>query len=77
MSSFTETRRRRRDWLQNQVMHRAGSTKDTGHGFGLSMSYRMIEHHGGHISVDDHEQKGAVLTITLPIKKPKRVAAAA
>jgi signal transduction histidine kinase len=37
----------------------------------------MIENHGGHIAVDNHEEKGAVFTITIPIKKPKKTAMAA
>jgi signal transduction histidine kinase len=63
--------------LRERVFEPTFTTKDTGHGFGLSTSYRIIENHGGHIDVDNHEEKGAVFTVTLPIRKPAKVAMAA
>ncbi len=63
--------------LRERVFEPTFTTKDTGHGFGLSTSYRIIENHGGHIEVENHEEKGAVFTVTLPIKKPAKVAMAA
>jgi signal transduction histidine kinase len=65
------------DDLLDRIFEPTFTTKDTGHGFGLSTSYRIIENHGGHIAVDNHEDKGAVFTITLPIKRPKKAALAA
>lgn len=63
--------------LRERIFDPTFTTKDTGHGFGLSTSYRIIENHGGHIAVDNHQEKGAVFTITLPIRKPKKTALAA
>lgn len=63
--------------LRERVFEPTFTTKDTGHGFGLSTSYRIIENHGGRIDVDNQEEKGAVFTVTLPIKKPAKVAMAA
>jgi signal transduction histidine kinase len=65
------------DDLRDKVFEPTFTTKDTGHGFGLSTSYRIIENHGGHIAVRNHEEKGAVFTIVVPIKRPKQVAKAA
>ena len=63
--------------LRETVFEPTFTTKDTGHGFGLSTSYRIIENHGGHIAVDNHEEAGAVFTVVLPVKKPKKIAKAA
>jgi signal transduction histidine kinase len=42
------------------------TTKKTGHGFGLSTSYRIITNHGGKIEVESPIGQGATFTITLP-----------
>jgi signal transduction histidine kinase len=65
------------DDLREKVFEPTFTTKDSGHGFGLSTSYRIIENHGGHISVENHETKGAVFTIVVPVKSPKKAAKAA
>jgi signal transduction histidine kinase len=46
------------------------TTKKEGHGFGLSTSHRSIENHGGRISVESPEGKGAQFTIVLPLRGP-------
>jgi signal transduction histidine kinase len=43
------------------------TTKDQGHGFGLSTSHRTVENHGGHITVESPEGSGAVFTVELPL----------
>ena len=63
--------------LIERVFEPTFTTKDTGHGFGLSTSYRIIENHGGHISIQPQEDKGAVFHIVLPIKKTRRLSKAA
>jgi signal transduction histidine kinase len=63
--------------LIERVFEPTFTTKDTGHGFGLSTSYRIIENHGGDITIESHEDKGAVFHLTLPIKKPRKLAKAA
>jgi len=63
--------------LRNRIFEPNFTTKENGHGFGLSTSYRIMENHGGRIAVSNHEQGGAVFTMTLPVKKPKTLAKAA
>lgn len=43
------------------------STKDTGTGLGLSLSKKIIELHGGTLSVSSTPHKGTVFTIKIPI----------
>jgi signal transduction histidine kinase len=46
------------------------TTKPTGHGFGLSSSYRIVANHGGRIVAESPPGQGAVFTITLPVDGP-------
>ncbi len=46
------------------------TTKPTGHGFGLSTSYRIIENHKGRIVAESPPGRGACFTITLPFQGP-------
>ncbi|CUX65794.1 putative Integral membrane sensor signal transduction histidine kinase [Agrobacterium tumefaciens str. Kerr 14] len=48
-----------------------------GTGMGLSISYRIIENHGGTITVQSQVGKGTVFTITLPRQHDKETAAGA
>jgi two-component system sensor kinase FixL len=43
------------------------TTKDEGLGFGLSISRRIIEAHGGYLAADTKVGEGAVFRFTLPI----------
>ncbi len=63
--------------LRERVFEPTFTTKESGHGFGLSTSYRIVENHGGHVTVDNDDESGAVFTITLPVKKPRKLAQAA
>ena len=45
------------------------TTKPTGHGFGLSTSYRIITNHGGRILAESEPGAGATFTVTLPQTK--------
>lgn len=47
------------------------TTKPTGHGFGLSTSYRIITNHGGKIVAESPPGQGAQFTILLPTGGPK------
>jgi signal transduction histidine kinase len=46
------------------------TTKVTGHGFGLSTSYSIIDNHGGKITAESQPGQGATFTITLPLGGP-------
>ena len=46
-----------------------------GHGIGLSVVQRLVEDHGGSITVSNHPDGGALFTVVLPISgNPPRVA---
>jgi signal transduction histidine kinase len=48
------------------------TTKAKGMGFGLSICKRMVEAHGGKISVESAIAKGTALKIAIPINPPER-----
>lgn len=43
------------------------TTRDDGTGLGLALSYAIIQGHGGEITVQSEEGKGALFTITFPL----------
>jgi signal transduction histidine kinase len=49
-------------------------SKTSGFGLGLSISYWIINHHGGRIEVNSAENKGTTFCIYLPMAKPKETA---
>jgi signal transduction histidine kinase len=48
-----------------------------GSGMGLSISYKIIQEHGGKILVDSKEGSGTVFSILLPVHSAQKVALAA
>lgn len=46
------------------------TTKPKGHGFGLLTIKRVVQVHGGEISVESEEEVGTTFTVLLPIKRP-------
>jgi len=44
-----------------------------GSGLGLSVSYGIIEKHGGHIDVQSHPGQGTTFTIWLPVRRQNKV----
>ena len=58
--------------MSNEVLTNLWSplftTKAKGMGFGLPISKRILEAHGGRISVESSENKGSKFTITVPIE---------
>ena len=45
------------------------STKEEGTGLGLSIAYRIVEEHGGWLSLKSKEGEGTTFTITLPCRE--------
>lgn len=52
--------------VMKQVFDPYFSTKDSGHGLGLSISYRVVERHGGHITVKSEVGVGSTFIFYLP-----------
>jgi two-component system NtrC family sensor kinase len=50
-----------------RVFEPAYTTKPSGHGFGLSTSFRIVSRHGGEISAESEIGRGATFRIVLPI----------
>lgn len=53
--------------VRKQLFTRQITTKKTGHGFGLVTCHRIINDHGGSISVESEPGRGTNFSITLPI----------
>jgi PAS domain S-box-containing protein len=49
------------------------TTKDAGTGMGLTISYRIIENHGGRIEVSSQEGAGSEFRIYLPARDPGQI----
>jgi signal transduction histidine kinase len=62
--------------MSKETLKKLGSplftTKAKGMGFGLAICKRVVEAHGGKLSVDSAVGKGTTITMTIPIKpKPE------
>ena len=53
--------------LQEKVFEPHFSMRENGHGFGLSVCYRIAENHHGTIEVESEVGKGAMFRILLPV----------
>jgi nitrogen-specific signal transduction histidine kinase/CheY-like chemotaxis protein len=48
------------------------TTKETGSGLGLSVSFSVLKNHGGHITAESEEGKGCVIKIYIPASSSKQ-----
>jgi signal transduction histidine kinase len=59
--------------VSKKVLERIGSpfvtTKEKGTGLGLLISSRIVQNHGGSLTIDNDPEGGAVVTIILPLAK--------
>ncbi len=61
--------------IQDKIFDPFYTTKEVGHGMGLglSISYSIIQNHGGKIEVESRKGKGSLFRITLPVKSKQPV----
>ncbi|RMH75927.1 MAG: HAMP domain-containing protein [Calditrichaeota bacterium] len=57
--------------LQGQIFRPYFSTRKQGTGLGLAIARKMIEEHGGSISVESHVGEGTRFRFRLPVRSPK------
>jgi signal transduction histidine kinase len=55
--------------IRRRVFEPFFSTKEEGTGLGLSIAYRIVEEHGGWLSLKSKEGEGTTFTITLPCRE--------
>ena len=56
--------------VRQRVFEHSFTTKDSGHGFGLAISRRIVENHGGTIEVESEPGAGARFHLRLPLAPP-------
>ncbi|MBM3213206.1 two-component sensor histidine kinase, partial [Candidatus Poribacteria bacterium] len=61
------------DATKNYIFDPFYTTKDSGTGMGLSISFTVIEQHGGLIDVESQPSKGAKFMIYLPINQGDKI----
>ncbi len=56
--------------LADKLFKEQFTTKETGHGFGMLVTKRIIENHKGRQTVESEINKGTIITIEFPIANP-------
>jgi signal transduction histidine kinase len=57
--------------LREKVFEPFFSTKEEGTGLGLSIAVRVIEQHGGRLTLESEKGLGTTFVITLPCREDK------
>jgi two-component system NtrC family sensor kinase len=68
--AFTDTGLGLSEKEQENIFEPFFTTKVTGTGLGLSVSYGIVERHGGRIEVQSELSEGATFTVYLPLNSP-------
>ncbi len=55
--------------IQQKIFNLYFSTKETGNGIGLAMTFRAIQLHGGSITIESEAGKGTTFQLRLPVHK--------
>ena len=61
--------------IRDKIFNLYFTTKQSGTGVGLAMTYRIVQLHGGSISVDSEVGRGSCFRLGLPARQPLTVAA--
>jgi two-component system sensor histidine kinase PilS (NtrC family) len=64
---FIDTGRGMSDAERGTMFHPFRSFFDGGSGIGMAIVYRIVEEHGGHLSVESREGHGTTITVELPL----------
>ena len=60
------------DAVKDKIFHPFFTTKPKGTGLGLAISKRLIEDHGGRISIEKNASGGATFKSSLPVTQAER-----
>jgi two-component system, NtrC family, nitrogen regulation sensor histidine kinase GlnL len=55
------------------LAERTFERKDNGRGFGLSITYEILKHYGGHIEIDGRKDQGTTISLFIPFRTDKSV----
>jgi len=72
--TFSDTGEGIKEEIMDKIFDPGFTTKGVGvgTGLGLSISYKIVEEHGGRIEVQSEYGKGATFIVHLPLKNPKK-----
>jgi len=59
------------DDVQNKIFEVFFTTRESGTGLGLNIVSRIVEEHGGTLTVDSRPGEGAAFRIQLPLSRPQ------
>jgi two-component system sensor histidine kinase PilS (NtrC family) len=68
---FADTGRGMSPEQRANLFHPFRSFFDGGTGIGMAIVYRIVQEHGGEVSVESRPSEGATITVELPMSPPK------